>query len=214
TPWPVDTGPEKPYLTPQPVSGLSGTGGVYEYDLTANPSHTYQAVWVEPSSSSLFLTYIHIDDATNSYYVTDVNATSGGGIYKGSLSSTLAPTLFTSIATSTVTPIAAQGFALDNAPSFALAAATNTFTESVNNPPVTVGPSATVTDTDNNSLFAATVSIGGFFTGDVLGANVAGTSITSSYNASTGVLTLSGVDTVAHYQSVLASVAYTSISEN
>ena len=107
----VDTVTEKLYFTTEPVADPTkftgtGTGGIYEYDLTANPSHTYHAVWVEPSNSSLFLTYIHIDDATNSYYVTDVNSTTGGGIYKGTLTSTAAPTLFSSIPTSTVTPIA------------------------------------------------------------------------------------------------------------
>ncbi len=216
----VDTVTEKLYFTTEPVTDPgkfsgTGTGGVYEYDLTANPSHTYHAVWVEPSSSSLFLTYIHIDDATNSYYVTDTNSTTGGGIYKGSLNSTAAPTLFTSIATSTVSPVAAQGFAFDNAPTLSLAATTSTFTESASNPasanntPVSVAASASVVDTDATSLFSAAVTLGGAFAGDVLGANVAGTGITSSYNSATGVLTLSGVDTVAHYQSVLASVTFT-----
>ena len=176
----VDTVTEKLYFTTEPVADPTkfsgtGTGGIYEYDLTGNPSHTYHAIWVEPSNSSLFLTYIHIDDATNSYYVTDVNSTTGGGIYKGDLSSTLAPTLFTSIPTSTVTPIAPLGFAFDNAPSLSFAATNNTFTESTNNPassnntPVSV-VAATATDTDDTKVFSATVSLGGFFAGDQLGA--------------------------------------------
>ena len=41
-----------------------------------------------------------------------------------------------------------------------------------------------------------------------------GTSITASYNGATGVLTLSGADTAAHYQSVLSSVTFTSTSDN
>src|SRR4029077_11899382 len=49
---------------------------------------------------------------------------------------------------------------------------------------------------------------GGFRSGDVLTDSTAGTSITSSYNAATGVLTLAGVDTVANYQSVLDSIQY------
>src|SRR5262249_49346071 len=48
----------------------------------------------------------------------------------------------------------------------------------------------------------------GFRAGDVLTDSTAGTSITSSYNAATGVLTLTGLDTVANYQSVLDSVQY------
>src|ERR1051326_5090531 len=46
--------------------------------------------------------------------------------------------------------------------------------------------------------------------GDVLATNVAGTSITASYNAATETLTLSGTDTLAHYQQVLDSVTFSS----
>ena len=63
----------------------------------------------------------------------------------------------------------------------------------------------------------ATVSItGGTFAGDgdVLSANTAGTSITASYNSATETLTLSGSDTLAHYQQVLDSVTFVSTSEN
>ncbi len=45
-------------------------------------------------------------------------------------------------------------------------------------------------------------------TGDTLAATTSGTSITASYNASTGVLSLTGSDTLAHYQQVLDSVSY------
>ena len=63
---------------------------------------------------------------------------------------------------------------------------------------------------------AATLPITGgtFFTGDMLAATTTGTSITSSYNSSTGVLGLSGSDTLAHYQQVLDSVSYSSTSQN
>src|SRR5262249_12075805 len=72
---------------------------------------------------------------------------------------------------------------------------------------------ATVSDDDNQTLASATVSISsGFLTVDVLAANVAGTSITASY--ANGVLTLTGNDTLAHYQQVLDSVAYSSTSDN
>src|SRR5262249_3383880 len=53
---------------------------------------------------------------------------------------------------------------------------------------------------------------GGTFAGDgdVLAANVSGTSITSSYNAATETLTLTGSDTLAHYQQVIDSVTFSS----
>jgi hypothetical protein len=62
---------------------------------------------------------------------------------------------------------------------------------------------------DNQTLQSAKVSISsGFLTGDVLSANVAGTSITASYDPTTGVLTLTGNDTLVHYRQVLDSVTY------
>jgi hypothetical protein len=79
-----------------------------------------------------------------------------------------------------------------------------------------VDASVTVTDVDNTNMASATVAItGGFATGqDVLDANVTGTTIGKSYNATTGVLTLTGSDTKAHYQQVLDSVTYFNSSEN
>ena len=47
------------------------------------------------------------------------------------------------------------------------------------------------------------MSVTNFQSGDTLGvpaAGLTGTNITESYNSATGVLTLSGPDTAAHYQ--------------
>src|SRR5262249_42055285 len=41
-----------------------------------------------------------------------------------------------------------------------------------------------------------------------------GTNISSSYNSNTGVLTLTGGDTLAHYQTVLNAIQFTSTSDN
>ncbi|WP_069275878.1 beta strand repeat-containing protein [Bradyrhizobium elkanii] len=73
----------------------------------------------------------------------------------------------------------------------------------------------TVSDVDSANLTGAKVSIiGNFAAGqDVLGfTNQNG--ITGNYNASTGVLTLSGSATVAQYQAALASVTYFNSSDN
>ena len=92
-------------------------------------------------------------------------------------------------------------------------AATASYSE--NAAPVTLSPAAAVSDVDNQTLQSATVSISsGLLTGDVLAATTAGTSITASYNAASGVLTLTGNDTLAHYQQVLDSVTYVSTSDN
>ncbi len=71
-----------------------------------------------------------------------------------------------------------------------------------------VAPTTTITDGESGKLASLTASLGGVYAGDVLSDNTAGTSISSTFNASTGVLTLSGIDTLAHYQQVLASVTY------
>ena len=93
-------------------------------------------------------------------------------------------------------------------------AVATSFTE--NGAAVTASPSLSVADADNLTLVSATVSVGNGFAGDgdVLGFSTAGTSITGSYNSATETLVLSGVDTVAHYQSVLDSVTFSTPSDN
>src|SRR5262249_14696531 len=81
---------------------------------------------------------------------------------------------------------------------------------------VTLAGAASVSDPDSLKLSSATVKItGGSFAGDgdVLAANVAGTSITASYNAATETMTLTGSDTLAQYQAVLDSITF-SAGEN
>ncbi len=74
--------------------------------------------------------------------------------------------------------------------------------------PVALDPDLTIADPDNATLSGATVAItSGFLAGDTL--NFSGQNgITGDYQAGTGVLTLSGVATVANYQTALRSIAY------
>ena len=78
---------------------------------------------------------------------------------------------------------------------------------------VTVFPNVTVTDVDNTTLTGATVVIAfGKQTGDALQfTNQNG--ITGSYNAATGVLTLSGNASVADYQAALRSITFSSTTQ-
>jgi hypothetical protein len=78
----------------------------------------------------------------------------------------------------------------------------------------TLDSSLTVADPSSTTLSGATVSIGaGFFAGDSLNfANQNG--ITGSYNATTGVLTLTGVASLATYQTALDSISFSSTSAN
>ncbi|BAZ29674.1 hypothetical protein NIES4074_21210 [Cylindrospermum sp. NIES-4074] len=64
--------------------------------------------------------------------------------------------------------------------------------------------------TDNNTTLAgATITITNLLDGtaESLGATAIG-NITATYNATTGILTLSGTDTIANYQQVFASLTY------
>jgi hypothetical protein len=72
---------------------------------------------------------------------------------------------------------------------------------------------ASVTDGQAANLTLMNVTIASFHAGDTLSADTAGTSIVASYNGS-GLLTLSGNDTVAHYQQVLRTVKYNNASGN
>jgi len=113
-------------------------------------------------------------------------------------------------ATSTVSTVNATHVA----PS--VAGAGNTVTYTKQGPAVVIDGSLTLSDPDSGGvLTGATVTISsGFFGGDTLAAVTTGTGIKASYNAATGVLTLSGNDTIAHYQSVLDSVTYSSTDNN
>ena len=78
-----------------------------------------------------------------------------------------------------------------------------------NAPPVVLDAGLTVTDPDSGgNLAGATVSIGsGFISGDTLNfTNQNG--ITSGYNNTTGVLTLTGTASIANYQTALQSITY------
>ncbi len=82
-----------------------------------------------------------------------------------------------------------------------------------NSAPETVSSELVLTD-DNGNLQSATVTISGnYIPGeDVLG--YAGSGLVSSWDATTGVLTLTGSETVAAYQSALRQITYQNLSDN
>jgi hypothetical protein len=77
-------------------------------------------------------------------------------------------------------------------------------------PVAVVDTGLTVADADSASLSSATVTIVNRLDGssEVLAVETSGTRISAVYDASAGVLVLSGTDTVANYQQVLRSVTY------
>ena len=90
----------------------------------------------------------------------------------------------------------------------------NTRSYAENGAAVTLESALTVNDADDTQIASGSVTISaGFTAGDTLTwTNQAG--ISAGYNAGTGVLTLSGNATLATYQALLASVAYSSTSED
>ena len=76
---------------------------------------------------------------------------------------------------------------------------------------ITDAAAATIIDGDNSNLTSLTATIVGSHTGDVLTATPAG-AIAVSYDAPNHVLYLTGVDSVANYQSVLRSIKYDNTS--
>src|SRR5205085_228998 len=91
-----------------------------------------------------------------------------------------------------------------------------TFTEDGGAVSIVDSAALTVTDVDSPNMASATVTITNLLDGtsESLAATTAGTSISASYNSATGVLSLSGSDTVAHYQQVLRTVVYNNTSQN
>ncbi len=79
-----------------------------------------------------------------------------------------------------------------------------------------VGAGLTVMDVDNTNLVSATATITNLLDGteELLAVDTGGTSITANYSPSTGVLTLSGEDSVANYQFVLRSLTYGNSATN
>ena len=75
---------------------------------------------------------------------------------------------------------------------------------------------AVLADVDNTTLASMTVTLANPLDGtaESLSADTTGTAITASYDAGTGILTLSGADTTAAYQQVLRTVAYDNSSQN
>jgi methionine-rich copper-binding protein CopC len=89
----------------------------------------------------------------------------------------------------------------------------STFTE--DGPPVTVDDGLTVADADSPDLTGATVSITSNFASSQDELHFTDTAeIKGSYDATTGVLTLSGTATKAQYESALRSVTYSNTSQN
>ena len=90
-----------------------------------------------------------------------------------------------------------------------------TFTED-GGPVAIVDTDLSIQDANDTHLLAAFVSITNLLDGadEVLAVDTTGTAITASYNPLTGVLSLSGSDTLANYEQVLRTLTYDNLSQN
>ena len=152
------------------------------YTLTQIQGMQFQTVSDENGGPSFF-----------SYRVQDSGGTASGGTDS-----------FTETIQITITP-------QNDAPSMIMAGDSLSYTE--NDGPVVVDAALAVSDVDSANLTGATVSIvGGFVSAEDTLAFVDQLGITGSYDAGTGVLTLSGTASVADYQAALRSITYENTS--
>jgi gliding motility-associated-like protein len=102
---------------------------------------------------------------------------------------------------------------IQNAPP--VVSAVNTSVNYVENgPPLVIGPTLTLSDEDDTELNGATITITSFILAeDVLSISTAG-GISSSFDPTTGVLTLLGTASLSQYQSALRTLTYFNSSDN
>jgi hypothetical protein len=105
-----------------------------------------------------------------------------------------------------------QVISVNDAPTVTIPTQTVNFTRSAG--VVAIAPNLTVSDPDGLTLAGATITLGGYVAGqdNLLFSDQNG--ISGSFNAITGVLTLSGTAAIASYQSALQSILYSNNSEN
>ncbi|MGL4409401.1 MAG: putative Ig domain-containing protein, partial [Zoogloea sp.] len=93
------------------------------------------------------------------------------------------------------------------------AGSTLSYTE--RNTPIVLESALTLADRDSGGqISGASVVIQNVLNGDVLSFSNLGYGISGSYDAATGTLTLTGTDSLAHYQAVLRTVSFSSASTN
>jgi fibronectin-binding autotransporter adhesin len=160
----------------------------------------------------------NLDDEAGSLTLTDGTSSTalaytGNGTYTANLATWPNGTVSASLAVSDPAgnSFGATATAAVHVAPTVTAGATVTFTGGA---AVTLDGALTVSDPNSGILAGATVAIGaGFLSGDTLNfTNQNG--ITGTYNANTGVLTLTGTASLANYQAARKSIAFSSTSGN
>jgi VCBS repeat-containing protein len=204
------------YFTLENPGHSSDLGGVYSYALSGNPSGNFNALYEQSGSTGPdgALTSLTLDTAEGKYYVTDVGGSNDPkqGVWVGHLLGG-APTEFQSI--EDTKGLGVGQVTNDAVPT--LTGVSGTTTEAVQGGAALtlLGVTPTVGDPDSSGLTAsATIQITNGKTGDQLfvGGSQSGTfdsgKVTVSWNSAGHTLVLSGADTFAEYQTLLALVTY------
>ena len=180
----VQTGIISAYDAETGVLTLTGTQTLAKYQ-TALRSITFNSTSEDPTSL--------LASRTITWLVTDANSDNVGAQTSAAVTSTIDITAVND------TPVATAG-------------GTVAYTEQAD--AVVMDTSITLVDADDTQIASATVAIStGFIGGDVL-AVVAQNDISGTYNATTGILSLTGTDTVENYQTALRSITFSSTSDD
>ena len=195
------------------ILALTSGNGTWEYNIGSG----WTAVGAVSDTSSLLLREtdslrfvpdgLNADTAFVTFAAWDqTSGTAGTKVDASSYGGTTAFSEAVETASITVT-------AVNDAPTVTTTGSALAYTE--NDPATVIDAGLTVSDPDNANLDSVIVRITGNFTSgqDVLAfTNQLG--ITGSWNAGTGILTLSGLTTVANYQAALRTVTYQNTSDN
>ncbi len=212
-------------------------GGIYRYALDANPTGTYTTLYQQTGTPGAagtgprgLLYYVEVDAATGRYYVVDTTglnaANDDASVWSGSLTVPGTPTFLATVAN--FNGLGGLGLEILHAPTLTAVGVGAAIFETAGNPspnpvPLLLGSTFTSGDVDSagsttDQLAGAQVRITGNFQTGVghadfllIGGATSGTlgsGIAFSYNAVTGVLTLSGINTFANYNAALNAVQF------
>ena len=211
-------------------------GGVWKYNLDGNAAGTVTNLYTQDGSTGPvgLLYYIEVDPATGKYYVIDetgTNANAGdGGVWSGSLTTAGTPTFVATVGN--FNGLGPQGLEIQHAPTLTGTNLGATYTETAGNPsPIgtSVQGAAGFQSTDADSggvpngdeLAGAQVRISASFQSGAghqdqltINGNTSGSltfgadTVSYSYDATLGVMTLTGITTLDNYESALALVRF------
>ncbi|MDR3537742.1 MAG: DUF4347 domain-containing protein [Acetobacteraceae bacterium] len=152
---------------------------------------------------------IVLDTQDSLFYIASGNAGSSSGIYESSMTPSKGASLTRVYQETTTSASPPADLAFLSTPTVTASGALSYIHNAT---AITLDSTATVTNADGQNLASATVSVAGGSSafGDTMSATVSGTNIAFTFSSSTDTLTLTGNDTVAHYQQVLDSVTFSS----